>query len=407
MEFTTSNRPSSRIPYRARIILRMLEQLRHGSLRLFLPDGQVRNFGVGDEPHAPAAPISLTLNSWTPFLAALKSGDIGFAESFIDNHWHTDNLPGLLELLARNRQQIESALYGSWLGRLAYRIKHWRNRNTRAGSRKNISAHYDLGNNFYWLWLDPSMSYSAAIFSGKDDQTLEQAQYAKYRRVLQQLQVKQGSRVLEIGCGWGGFAETAIREGGVSLTGLTLSEQQLRYAQKRLQEAGLDGRGNLQLCDYRDVDEPYDAIASIEMFEAVGEEYWDSYFACLNRNLRQGGRACIQSIVIDDALFETYRKGTDFIQQYVFPGGMLPSREVFCKLAQKHGLHVADIFPFGLDYAETLAIWRRQFRAQLREVRVQGFDERFIRTWDFYLAYCEAGFRAGNINVMQFTLIRN
>ena len=399
-------------PASARVILKLLGSLKQGALALTTPDGAVLHYGDNSPP------VTLELKTWSVFSRALSAGDIGFAEAYIDGDWSTSDLTGLIALLARNRAAIESLVYGSWWGSLAYRIKHLLNRNSKAGSRKNIHAHYDIGNDFYKLWLDPSMTYSSAltaqaegpaagsadILAGGGD--LQKAQAAKYRRILRQLQVLPGERVLEIGCGWGGFAELAAREGGVHVTGLTLSAQQLDYAQARLAQAGLAGAADLRLCDYRDCDGQYDAIASIEMFEAVGESYWPSYFACLARNLKPGGRACIQTIVIADALFERYRKGTDFIQQFIFPGGMLPSPAAFARMAAEHGLTVSDELCFGIDYADTLAAWRRAFHARLAEVRAQGFDERFIRTWEFYLCYCEAAFRENNTDVMHFTLVK-
>ena len=395
-------RPASQpAPASAQIILKLLANMQHGALRLNTPDGKQLLFGDG------SAPVTLDLANWDMFGAALRSGDIGFAESYIDGSWTTDNLTGLIALLARNRDAIEKLVYGSWWGSLVYRLKHLMNRNSKAGSRKNIHAHYDIGNEFYKLWLDPSMTYSSALYTVAAGGNLQLAQEAKYRSILNQLNVLPGEKVLEIGCGWGGFAEMAARESGVHVTGLTLSTEQLAYAQARLDQAGLGAMADLRLCDYRDCDGTYDAIASIEMFEAVGESYWLSYFECVARNLKPGGRACIQSIVIADELFERYRKGTDFIQQYIFPGGMLPSPSGFERLAAQHGLTVTKTFDFGHDYAETLVAWRRAFHARINEVRAQGFDERFIRTWEFYLCYCEAAFREGNTSVMHFTLTKD
>jgi cyclopropane-fatty-acyl-phospholipid synthase len=273
-------------------------------------------------------------------------------------------------------------------------------------------AHYDLGNAFYSLWLDPSMTYSSALFEqGVADGAgahqpapaaeMQSAQRAKYARVLDELRLERGARVLELGCGWGGFAETAARA-GVHPTGLTLSPSQLEYAQQRLKRQKL--KADLKLQDYRDERVVYDGIASIEMFEAVGEQYWASYFEALNRCLKPGGRACIQTIVIADALFDRYRVGTDFIQQYIFPGGMLPSPSVFRAHAERAGLRLAADLSFGRDYARTLATWRASFMSQLAAVRALGFDEPFVRLWEFYLAYCEAGFAQGATDVGQFTL---
>ena len=395
-----ASRSEAAPPAAARIILKLLSNLKHGALVLRTPDGARRHYGDA------SVPVALELENWNLFTAAMRSGDIGFAESYINGDWSTNNLAGLIELLVRNRAAIEALVYGSWWGSLAYRIKHLLNRNSKAGSRKNIHAHYDIGNQFYQLWLDPSMTYSSALFTGEAGASLELAQAAKYRRILGQLELAPGARVLEIGCGWGGFAELAAREAGAFVTGLTLSTEQLAYARERIGRAGLAVEVDLHLRDYRDSVGEYDAVASIEMFEAVGESYWPSYFECIARSLKPGGRSCVQTIVIADELFERYRKGTDFIQQYIFPGGMLPSPSVFARLAAEHGLEVVDQFGFGIDYADTLAAWRKAFHARLDAVRAQGFDERFILTWEFYLCYCEAAFRARNTDVMHFTLVK-
>ena len=395
-EIAGSYLKSSSLPAQARVVLQMLRKLEHGALRLHCPDGNVLHFG--DD----SAPVTLTLISWEPCIAVMKSGDIGFAESFIRQQWRTDDLTGLLELFIHNRRALETAIYGSWWGGLIYRIRHLLNRNSRAGSRRNIHAHYDIGNQFYRLWLDPSMTYSSALFRDPNA-SLQDAQIAKYERIFDELQISAGQKVLEIGCGWGGFAELAASR-GAQLTGLTLSTEQLEFARQRLHAAGLGARTDLRLQDYRDTDGEYDAIASIEMFEAVGETYWDSYFRTVAQRLKPGGRACIQTITIDDDLFERYRVGTDFIQQYIFPGGMLPSPAVFRAHAERHGLEVINASAFGLDYARTLQLWHQAFIEQLPAVRAQGFDQAFIQTWRFYLSYCEAGFRAGSIDLYQFTL---
>jgi cyclopropane-fatty-acyl-phospholipid synthase len=390
----------SGVPAKARFVLSMLHHLQ-GELSLALPSGRTVHLGNG-HPKA-----QVTLHDWEVFDRALASGDIGFGEAYMDGLFETDSLARLLTLLNANRQAIDTALYGSWLGRLAYRIKHLLNRNTRKKARRNISAHYDLGNSFYQEWLDSSMTYSAALFAGDEERPLEAAQNIKLGRVLEELAVAPGGRVLEIGCGWGSFAQHAAAQ-GIHVTGLTLSTEQLAFAQNRLLGAGLADRADLRLQDYRDEGQgraaQYDGIASIEMFEAVGEPYWESYFACLARNLKPGARACVQTITIDDALFERYRDGTDFIQQYIFPGGMLPSPERFEALAQRFGLSVVNKLAFGYDYALTLRHWREAFLAKQLAVRAQGFDARFVRMWEFYLAYCEAGFMTKSTDVIQYTL---
>ncbi len=380
-------------PATARSALQLLQRLQHGSLTLQLPDGSVQRFGTTDGPHA-----AMRLNNWKLFGAALKSGDIGFAQSHIDGDWTSPDLTALLRLFIANRETLDSAIYGSWFGRLAYRLRHLLNRNNKRNSRQNIHAHYDLGNAFYDLWLDRTMNYSSALFESAE-QDMVTAQHAKVRRALRMVNAQPGDRVLEIGCGWGALAEMATTEFKASLTGVTLSTEQLAFAQQRNPTA------DLRLQDYRDInDGPYDAICSIEMVEAVGREYWDTYFGAVARLLKAGGQACIQSITIRDDLFQRYIAGTDFIQQFIFPGGCLPSPQEFRAAAERAGLQVIDQFHFGQDYARTLREWHERFVQQLDAVRGLGFDERFIRTWSFYLAYCEAAFAEGNTDVVQFTL---
>jgi cyclopropane-fatty-acyl-phospholipid synthase len=337
----------------------------------------------------------------------LSHGDIGFAESYIRGEWNTPDLQAVLELTARNRAILEKAIYGSWLGSLAYRVKHWFRDNSKSGSRKNIHAHYDLGNAFYTLWLDPSMSYSSAWFSEGDKQSLMDAQRTKITRILDSINTKAGDQLLEIGCGWGGFMEEALRNGN-QVTGLTLSTEQKVFAESRLEkvaeEVGGSQKFEVRLQDYRDCDEQFDGIASIEMFEAVGENHWGEYFETIAKRLKEGGRACIQTIVIAEELFERYRHSTDFIQQYVFPGGMLPSPSKFKAAAAKAGLEVESEFAFGADYAKTLCLWRDSFNQKIEEIYRLGFDEAFVRLWNFYLMYCAAGFSEKSIDVMQYTL---
>jgi cyclopropane-fatty-acyl-phospholipid synthase len=290
---------------------------------------------------------------------------------------------------------------------LVYRVKHVLNRNTRRNSAKNIHAHYDLGNAFYELWLDGTMNYSSAWFDGDHSQPMAQAQSAKVRRALRMVDVQPGDRVMEIGCGWGALAEMGCTEFGAHMSGVTLSHEQLAYANHRMQALGKQDQSNLRWQDYRDIEDgPFDAVCSIEMIEAVGQAYWPTYFATVARLLKSGGKACIQSIVIDDALFDRYVTSTDFIQQYIFPGGCLPCPREFRAQAAKAGLKVVDEMAFGLDYAETLRRWRQQFMADQAQVLALGFDLRFIRIWEFYLAYCEAAFEQHNIDVVQYTLVK-
>ena len=400
-------------PSAARATLKLLLRLKHGTLTVKLPDGSVQRFGNGQAPQA-----SLHLLNWNVCGAALKSGDIGFAESYIAGDWTTPHLTELLQVFIVNRKEVEDVIYGTWLGRFAYRVKHLLNRNTKVNSQKNIHAHYDLGNAFYELWLDGTMNYSSAIFETPET-SMQDAQHAKVRRALRMAQVKPGNRVLEIGCGWGALAEKAVEEFGASVVGVTLSTEQLKWANIRLANGGLADKADLRLQDYRDIgkaansanfaklatqDAPFDAICSIEMVEAVGREFWPEYFQTVHRLLKPGGFACIQSIVIADELFERYLGSTDFIQQYIFPGGCLPCPKEFRAQAVKANLQIVDEFSFGLDYAHTLKLWREQFAAQQAHVMQLGFDERFIRIWEFYLSYCEAAFLQGNTDVVQYTL---
>ena len=347
-----------------RTVLELLSALRGGLLEVRLPDGSAALFGEGE------IGVSLQVHDEAFFSRVLARGDIGFAEAYLDGQWDSPDLTALLTLLARNRPALSRAVYGSWRQLIAARIRHWVNGNSRAGSKRNIMAHYDLGNDFYRQWLDPSMSYSAALYREEDDGSLLAAQHAKYRRILDRLNAKPGERILEIGCGWGGFAEMAVGD-GLQLTGLTLSPSQLQWAQGRVPQA------DLRLQDYRDTAEQFDHVVSIEMFEAVGEKWWPTYFATVAKALKPGGRAVIQSITIDDALFASYRRGTDFIQQYIFPGGMLPSRGAFRQAAARQGLQVTDEFAFGRDYARTLAEWRCAFEARWAQIAPLGFDEHF------------------------------
>ena len=390
-------------PTAARTALKLLLRLKHGTLTVKLPDGSVQRFGNGQAPMA-----SLHLLNWNVCGAALKSGDIGFAESFIAGDWTTPHLTELLRVFIVNRKEVEDVIYGTWLGRFAYRIKHLLNRNTKTNSQKNIHAHYDLGNAFYELWLDGTMNYSSAIFETPET-SMEDAQHAKVRRALRMARVKPGDRVLEIGCGWGALAEKATKEFDASIVGVTLSTEQLDWAKARMHREGVLDKADLRLQDYRDIgkttaDVPFDAVCSIEMVEAVGREYWPEYFQTVHRLLKPGGYACIQSIVIADQLFDRYVASTDFIQQYIFPGGCLPCPREFKAQAISAGFEVVDEFAFGRDYARTLQLWRDAFMAQESHVLQLGFDKRFIRIWEFYLGYCEAAFKEANTDVVQYTL---
>ena len=384
-------RPPRTLGRDTRLVLDLLAGLSGGTLELTLPGGALHRFGSGT-PVAQLAVHDLGL-----FAAVLARGDIGLAESYLDGHWDSPDLAALLTLFAGHRQVMRRAVYGHWPRLIAARLKHWLNGNSRRGSRRNILAHYDLGNDFYAQWLDEGMSYSSALFEGDAARPLGLAQDAKIARILDRLQARPGQRVLEIGCGWGGLAEAATKR-GLALTGVTLSPAQLDWAQRRVPQA------DLRLQDYRDLRGRYDHVVSIEMFEAVGEAHWPTYFRTLADALAPGGTALVQSIVIADPLFADYRRGTDFIQQYVFPGGMLPSPSAFRAAAGRAGLAVKGEFAFGADYAHTLALWRQRFEQRWPHIATLGFDERFRRLWRLYLSYCEAGFVAGSIDVVQYEL---
>lgn len=384
-------------PAKAQMVLRGLVHLQAGSLKLTLPDQ--RTILVRGQAQGPAA--SVVLHNWRLPQRALTGGTIAVAESYMDGDWDSPDVGAFLELFLVNVQVGEKFPNGArGLLRVIEKFRHWMHANTRAGSKRNISAHYDLGNAFYKEWLDPTMTYSSALYStGAND--LQSAQRAKYKALAEAANIGPSDHVLEIGCGWGGFAEYAAGEIGCRVTGLTISREQLDFAQKRMEKAGLSDKVDIKFQDYRDETGLYDRIVSIEMFEAVGEKYWPAYFSQLQRCLKPGGKAGLQIITIKPESYEEYRANPDFIQKYVFPGGMLPTREHLVDLGRKVGLKISGDFGFGLDYARTLAEWRERFLSVWGKVEPLGFDTRFKRLWEFYLYYCEAGFRARNIDVRQ------
>ena len=380
----------------ARFVLKALERLSVGQLTLQLPDGTVRAFGAkGAEPQA-----HLDVRNWHFFRRVLLDGDIGLAEAYMEGFCNSPDLPVLIALLAENEKALGAMARPNLLHGLLLKLLHRRRQNSRRGSRKNIHAHYDLGNEFYRLWLDRTMTYSSALFEGTTGKPLEAAQTAKYERILEQIGARQGDSILEIGCGWGGFAETAARR-GMKVTGITISQRQLDYARERLHHAGLGDRVDLQFRDYRDIEGRYDHIVSIEMVEAVGERYWPDYFRALRRHVVPGGSALVQAIVIADDMFDRYRRNPDFIQTYVFPGGMLLSQESLREQCRLAGLKIAELYSFGLDYARTLETWLGRFDRAADQVARMGFDERFRRMWRYYLAYCAAGFSTRRTDVLQ------
>jgi cyclopropane-fatty-acyl-phospholipid synthase len=398
MNHTLSTQPLA-APAGASLFLFLLGRIRVGHLELISPDHTTMVFG--DAHASPGA--TLRVNDWRACQQILRAGDIGFAEAYAAGWVDTPDLTALLKLALRNEAALERLVMGGPLARLWYRLRHWLRPNTREGSKRNIHAHYDIGNDFYRLWLDSSWTYSSALFDGDFSLTLEEAQRRKYQRIIDTLELRPGQRVLEIGCGWGGFAEHAARC-GVSVHGITISPSQLEVAQQRIAEHGLSDLARLELRDYRDLDGQYDAVVSIEMFEAVGERYWPRFFETVNARLRPGGRALVQSITIGEQHFERYRRDADFIQHYIFPGGMLPSVERFEHQAAAHGLQAQGRHEFGPDYAETLRRWRAAFDDSAADVGRLGFDERFVRIWQMYLSYCEAAFDVGRTGVVQFLL---
>ncbi len=376
-------------------LFRFLDRIEHGSLRLVLPGGEKRVF-TGQRDSGPAA--ELTIRDPRAIIRLIRGGDVGFAESYLDRQWDTPDLPALLAFIICNEQALKGVAGGGSLSRLMNRLYHWRRHNSRRGSRRNIASHYDLGNAFYRCWLDAGMTYSSALFE-QPGQDLDQGQQAKYRRIAELAKLRPGAEVLEIGSGWGGFMEYAAGHLDCRVHGVTLSREQLAYANNRMQTAGIDERAVATLTDYRDTQGQYDAVVSIEMLEAVGEAHWPRYFQTLHQRLKPGASAVVQVITIADDRFARYRRRPGFIQRHVFPGGMLPSPSQLREQAERAGLVPDHEQTFGLSYARTLAQWRERFIAAWPKIAGQGFDERFRRLWDYYLCYCETGFRAGTIDV--------
>lgn len=390
------------LPLEVKLALQVCLRLSRGRLNVRTPDGRVLAF-EGTEPGPQA---TLLINDHRFARRILRSGDLGVAEGFLRNEWDSPDLTAFLELFCANAEQVQNYLMAKPAYRALQFLKHWMNRNTKKGSRRNIEAHYDLGNSFYEQWLDPSMTYSSALFEGTDGD-LQTAQTRKYEALARATAMNPNDHVLEIGCGWGGFAEYAAKEIGCRVTGLTISPSQLDFARKRIFEAGLAEKVDLKLLDYRDERGVYDRIASIEMFEAVGEKWWPTFFRQMRDRLKPGGAAGVQVITIQDRFFESYKREVDFIQHYIFPGGMLPSPSALHGLAASSGLSLAAERIFGIDYADTLAMWRDRFTAAWPSIQPLGFDERFRRLWNYYLSYCEAGFRSGNIDVRQMVFARS
>lgn len=400
MRSQTGFASSSRTPKFASWLFKFLpfERIQYGSLTVTLGDQQRRFTGNKTGVHA-----ELVIHKPLKFVWLFSSqGELGFAKAYADQLIDTPCLHTLLQLGADNEQALSDALQGfNWFYQ-RFLKRHRRNHNSIENSRENISAHYDLGNDFYQLWLDETMSYSSALFT-QPEQNMAQAQMNKYQRILDQLDCQEGDHILEIGCGWGGFAERAAQQ-GCKVTGITLSTEQLEFAQLRMQRQGLAQQAQLQLMDYRHQQGQFDHIVSIEMFEAVGKEYWHDYFTQLKRLLKQGGKAVLQIITIEDARAERYQNDVDFIQMFIFPGGLLPSKQQLQELAQEHGFTVSHQLSFGQDYARTLKLWQQEFSAHSEELLKMGYDLRFQRIWRYYLDYCRVGFESQSTDVVQLTL---
>jgi cyclopropane-fatty-acyl-phospholipid synthase len=381
------------------LLMRLLRNVRYGHLRITLPSGLV----VEKSGAEPGPEAIVNMRRWRMLTRLIVAGDIGFAESYLDEDWTTPDLTAVIRFAARNTQALAPAIQGSAIMRLFNRAKHLFNANTKHGSRRNIEAHYDLGNEFYRQWLDPMMLYSSGIY---DDcpHTLEAAQQKKLEQVLKKLALDHNQSVLEIGCGWGALSVFLAARANAKVTGITLSPSQLAWARQAAASADVTEKVDLRLQDYRDLDGQFDRIVSIEMFEAVGEAYWPEYFSTLKRCLRPGGKAVLQVISIEEKRFDAYRRGSDFIQKHVFPGGFLPTDSALEAAVAKAGFRLAAREHFGKSYAQTLLEWRTRFHARWPTITALGFDERFRRLWHYYLCYCEAGFEEGSVDVGLYTL---
>lgn len=390
----------SQTSLRSYFFIQVLKKSRFGTLDVEFPDGKREVFGEG------LPVIKAQVRKWAVFDLLFTKGDLGLAETIIDGDLIVDDVAALVEWACKNDQALGKVVYGSWYGTFLDRLRHFLNRNTKLQAQKNIHSHYDLGNEFYKLWLDPTMTYSSALFT-ESATALKEAQLAKYDRIIDALEIKSGDRVLEIGCGWGGFFSRAVERTDCHVTAVTISSAQALFDQEKVNQAGMSKNVSLEKRDYRDITGIYDKVVSIEMIEAVGEQYWGDYFQKVSQSLKSKGSAMIQGITIREDLFYSYRKNTDFIQRYVFPGGMLLTNQVFQDQSVKNSMNVGDVFEFGMSYAETLRQWRENFKNVSEQVKALGFDDRFLRLWNLYLSYCEGAFRAGRINVGQFQIGRS
>ncbi|WP_397542071.1 class I SAM-dependent methyltransferase [Roseovarius salis] len=382
-------------------VFESLKTINNGRIDIVLPDG--RRFRAEGQGPGPVGEVEI--HNPDCFARLIREGDMGFSDAYLDGWWSTPDLQALMDFFHEDNWEVYDGFPGMGLLRLYERMRHWLKGNSKAQAQRNISHHYDLGNDFYGLWLDETMTYSSALFR-TGQESLEAAQRAKYAQLIDQMGARPGDHVLEIGCGWGGFAEYAAGERGLRVTGLTISREQHAYAQERVARAGLSEMVDVKLQDYRDERGSYDGIASIEMFEAVGERYWPTYFDTVRDRLRPGGRATLQVITVEDSRFEAYRKGVDFIQKYIFPGGMLPCPSALRAEVERAGLSVLHSVEFGQSYSQTLRRWHETFNAKWDDVASLGFDDRFRRMWNFYLTSCAGAFRGGNCDVTQITIAR-
>jgi cyclopropane-fatty-acyl-phospholipid synthase len=381
-----------------KIVLNILKKINYGFLEISTLSGEVLQFGNPND----RLKANLVIKSPALNYNLIKGGSVGFAECYMRNEFETNNLSDLIELTARNINIIHKFSGVLDLKFLNY-IKNKFIKNTKSRSKENIAKHYDLGNDFFSLWLDETLTYSSAIFDDKN-KILSDAQNNKYQKLINLIQPNIGDKVLEIGCGWGGFAEYLGKNYQVKLDCITISKKQFEFAKERIHNCGLNEKVNIEIKDYRDLKGKYNSIASIEMIEAVGQNYLESYFKTIKNNLSDGGKAAIQAITIDDSLFDRYKNKQDFIQKYIFPGGFLPNKNTINKLVSNHGLNVNSYISYADHYADTLAIWRNEFNKKWDLIKKQGFDLTFKRMWEFYLSYCEAGFKSKNIDLIQFSL---
>ena len=395
----TSTKGQSDLPRYFPQVFFIAQKIGKGRVEFVMPDG--RTFRA--EGKEPGHVAEVHIHSDDVFARLVREGDLGFCDSYIEGGWSTPDLQSFLDFIQDGNDVLYAGFNGGGIIRAYERFRHWLQRNTKKQAKKNISAHYDLGNDFYTLWLDDTMTYSSAYFK-TGQESLEKAQEQKYASMIDEMGAQPGDHVLEIGCGWGGFAEYAAKERGLQVTCLTISQEQFNYAVERIEKAGLSDRVTIKLQDYRDETGQYDGIASIEMFEAVGEKYWPVYFETLKKCLKPGKQATLQIITLTERRYERYRKGVDFIQKYIFPGGMLPSKTVLRAEIDKAGLAFRNQIAFGESYSVTLRRWFDTFNAKWDQIQTMGFDDRFRRMWNFYLAGCAAAFHTGNCDVVQVTV---